>query len=132
MFVATGRQMGRRNCEVFRVRRRGFTLAELLLALVLLDLGILALVGASAAVARVESGTRSDARQLATASTRVERTLSTPCGAASAGTAQPARDLVESWTDTPGPNATREVTDSVVLSTSRGSRIVVLRSGGRC
>lgn len=126
------RRVRRRYAPAEAARRSGFTLVELLVALVLLDLGVLALVGASAAVTRSESGAAGDARVLATASARLERTLAAPCGAASAGSSRPVRDLFESWTDIPGPNATREVTDSVVLSSARGWRVLVLRSGGRC
>jgi prepilin-type N-terminal cleavage/methylation domain-containing protein len=120
-----------RTCAVAK-RRRGFTLIELLLALVLLDVGIVALVGASAAVARVESGAHADARALETASARIERMLAMPCNGSVAATAHPAPDLVESWTDTPAPNDTREVSDSVVRVSTHGPRVLVLRSAGRC
>lgn len=112
--------------------RRGFTLVELLLALVLLDLGIVALVGASAAVGRVESGAHDDASALEAAAARVERILASPCQPVSAGTAHPSSDLFEWWTDAPAPNATRVAADSVVLVTPRRSHSVVLRSAGRC
>lgn len=120
------------HCDPPHDTRRGFTLVELLVALVLLDLGIVALVAASAAVARVESAARSDAAVLAAASARVERLLATPCRGAAAASSPLAPNLSESWSDTPLPNDTREVGDSLVLTSSRGPRILVLRTAGTC
>jgi len=115
-----------------RRTRSGFTLIELLVALVLLDLGLLALAGASAAASRVGLGARRDARALEVSSARLERLVSSPCGGTATGASRPAPDLAEWWTDTPGPNGTRQVSDSVVQSTSRGPRVLVLHGAGRC
>ena len=112
--------------------RRAFTLLELLIALVLLDVGLLALVATSAAVARHLSGARAASRALDIASTRIERTLATPCRGPAGGVETPAPDVVEWWTDAPGPNGTRAISDSVVLTTPRGLRIIALHTAGRC
>jgi prepilin-type N-terminal cleavage/methylation domain-containing protein len=115
-----------------RRTRSGFTLIELLVALVLLDVGLLALAGASAAASRVVRGARSDAGEVEVSSARLERLLSSPCGAAVAGASRPAPGLAEWWADTPAPNGTRLLSDSIVQSTSRGPRILALHGAGRC
>lgn len=112
--------------------RAGFTLLELLVALVLLDLGLIALVGACAALSRTQSLVRADARGLQVASSRVERMLSQPCQGAVTATAHPTPVLSEWWTDTPGPNGTRQVSDSVAITTERALRFFVLKAAGRC
>ena len=124
----------RRACSRCRPRpkRRAFTLVELLVALVVLDLGILALVAASAAAARVESATRGDAGMQAAASARMERMLASPCRGAAAATSASAPNLVEWWSDNPAPNGTRELSDSLVLSGPRGPRVLVVQTAGRC
>lgn len=134
MVASSGRSKSprARRCRGNAGCRIGFTLIELLVALVLLDVGILALISASAAAARDESGAQGNARLLEAAASRIERTLATHCGAAASGTARPAPDLLEWWTDAPDANGTREVSDSLVLITGRGKRVLALRSAGRC
>lgn len=118
-------------CAAARARA-GFTLLELLVALVLLDFGLLALVAASAAASRFQASARHDARSLELGSARIERILSSPCRGTAAATEMPAPEIGESWTDAPAPNGTRDVSDSLVLSTSRGPRFLVLHASGRC
>jgi Tfp pilus assembly protein PilV len=112
--------------------RAAFTLLELLVALVLLDVGLLALVGTSAAVARSLAGAAAGSRALDLASARIERTLASPCRGPAAGMATPMPGAVEWWTDRPEPNGGRTVSDSVVVTTARGIRIVALHTAGRC
>jgi prepilin-type N-terminal cleavage/methylation domain-containing protein len=112
--------------------RRGFTLLELLVALVLLDLGLIALAAASAAVSRVQAAAAGDARAQELASATVERIISSPCGGAAAGSDSPAADIEEWWTDQRAPNDVRLTTDSLVLTTPRGKRSLVVHSAGRC
>jgi Tfp pilus assembly protein PilV len=112
--------------------RGGFTLIELLVALVLLDIGLLALVGLGATLARAANAT--SARFLGTtlASARLERLASTSCSGPVAGKEQVGNAAVESYSDVPQPNGTRRLTDSVVVTISRGVQVVVLSTGGRC
>lgn len=112
--------------------RRGFTLIELLVALVLLDVGLLALVGLAAALARAANvdGARFLATSLANA--RVERMASAPCSGAIASTEHLGTAAVESYTDAPAPNGTRRLRDSVRVTTSARAQVVVLGTGGRC
>ena len=90
-----------------RTRHRptdGFTLLEVLVALVVLSVGILGLAANSALVSRlVGDGTRlTVAATLATA--RFEQLRALPCAGVAAGTAV-ARGIEERWTVTPiGPS----------------------------
>ena len=112
--------------------RRGFTLLELLVALVLLDVGLIALAVATAAVSRVQAAAAGDSRAQELASATVERIISSPCGGAAAGSGHPAADIGEWWTDEQAPNGVRLASDSLVVTTARGNRAVVIHSAGRC
>ena len=112
--------------------RPGFTLIELLVALVLLDIGLLALVGLGAVLARAANADRASFLATARAAARVERLASVPCAAPIATSERSGNAVMESYRDTPLPNGTRRVADSVVATTSRGAQVVVLSTGGRC
>jgi Tfp pilus assembly protein PilV len=112
--------------------RHGFTLVELLIALILLDVGLLALVGTGAAIARESRTTRASAHALNVATGRLERSASLPCRAGGSGTAAWSDSITERWTETIGANGTRAMYDSASYPTSRGVRVVVLRMGARC
>jgi Tfp pilus assembly protein FimT len=114
-------------------RRRGVTLLELLVALVLLDFGLIALVGAAASASRLRGRAHGDGLALDVASGRLEQILAVPCRGAAAGMEAPTRAMTEWWSDEPAPNGTRTVSDSVVVAMARGeSRTVVLHGAGRC
>src|SRR5436309_1268144 len=59
--------------------RRGLTLVELLVALLLLVVGLLAVVGTTAELMRAESRAAADSRAAATLAARVERTAASTC-----------------------------------------------------
>jgi len=110
----------------------GFTLVELLVALLLLDVGLLALVGFATALYRDGSSTRASARAWSIASARVERMASLPCDGTSAGTATSPVGVSEWFSDAPTPNDTRILADSVRVESSRGTQVAVLRTSARC
>jgi len=112
--------------------RGGFTLIEVLVALVLLDVGLLALVGLGAALARAANSDRAAFLATALASARVERLASLACAGPVSGSQRVGGAVTESYSDTPTPNGTRRATDSVTVTTSRGVQVVVLSTGGRC
>lgn len=111
--------------------RRGFTLIELLVALLLLDVGLLALVGFVTALYRDGNQTRASARAWALASARLERMASVSCGGPSAGTATSA-GVAEWFEELAFPNETRSLHDSVRVATSRGVQVASLRTYSRC
>jgi prepilin-type N-terminal cleavage/methylation domain-containing protein len=112
--------------------RRGFTLIELLVALVLLDIGLLALVGLGATMSRDASDVRNGARGARIAEARIETLASLGCVASLAGTTSPAPGVRESYASVPGPNETLLLGDSVTVILSRNVRTTVLRTRGRC
>lgn len=113
-------------------RRRGFTLIELLVALLLLDVGLLALVGLAATLYRDGDDARATALAWTIASARLERMASLSCAGAIAGSASPAVGITEWFSDVPTFNDTRLLADSVRVVTSRGIRAASLRTTARC
>ena len=112
--------------------RRGFTLVELLVALVLLNIGLLALVSLTASLSQSVDRLRAGARAESIAAARVERIAATACTASAAGTEHPSAAVTEWFSDEPEPNATRLVVDSVAVTMSRGTRTAVVRTRARC
>lgn len=102
--------------------RKGFTLVELMVAIMLLSVGMLALAGSSAVVVKQmsEAGTMTIAS--AVARTRVENLRATPatCTAASNATAT-TRGVDESWTVTPMARSS-QISVTVTYFTQRGNR----------
>jgi prepilin-type N-terminal cleavage/methylation domain-containing protein len=112
--------------------RDGFTLIELLVALVLLDVGLLALVGTATTVTRRGNEDRVTTHALELASARLERAASLPCGRSSPTGMSESGAMSESWSATSGAFGTRTIEDSVTFITSRGEGTLVLRMGARC
>jgi prepilin-type N-terminal cleavage/methylation domain-containing protein len=111
--------------------RRGFTLVELLVAVLLIDVGVLAMVSATTMLARrqVELRTRAAASQLA--ANRIQRLIAGPCGAV-IGTATAATGVTEHWSVTRLPNSVRALRDSVVFAVGGVERRVVVGARSRC
>jgi Tfp pilus assembly protein PilV len=111
--------------------RRGFTLVELIVAILLIDVAILGVVaGTSVAVRRtLESRTRTVAGQ--TASNRIQTLAADSCVAVT-GSSSGATGMAEQWSARPLPNAQRELWDSVVFTLSGVERRIVLRSVVPC
>lgn len=123
----------RNRLRIARLRARaGFSLIELLIALVLLEIGLLALVGMTGASTREADAARRAAAALSVASARLERAESLSCRGGNSGIWPAGPGLTESYEEIVGPNGTRVISDSVVVVTTRGSRAIVLRTGGRC
>lgn len=112
--------------------RHGFTLIEVLVALVVFEFGMLALAATSAVAARslAEAERRTRARALATA--RVEQLRPRACLAPESGATIAAGGLAESWSVVViGPR--RDIRDSVTVVLPRGrSTSVVVRASVLC
>jgi Tfp pilus assembly protein PilV len=109
-----------------RRKRKGGTLIELLVALLLLDLALLALatVGALTAKRIGDAGRRSRAAIAAT--NRLERLAAVPCASAAGGAASLERGVTETW------SAERilrgiELSDSIEIDARVPERVVVRR-----
>lgn len=108
--------------------RRGFTLVELIVSVLLIDVALLALVAGSAVVVRRQVALRTRLGAARAAANRLETLAIAPCADAS-GTANAERGIVETWQATVGPTTRRDLRDSVVYVDGREQRNVVLRLG---
>lgn len=111
--------------------RRGFTLVELLVAILLIDVGVLAMVSGTAMIAgrQVEMRTRIVAAQAA--ANRIQQLIAGPC-IATDSSAIGERGIMEHWSLVPLSNAMRDVTDSVSFAVSGLERSVVIHARATC
>jgi Tfp pilus assembly protein PilV len=101
--------------------RSGFTLVETIVALVLLQLGMLAMAATAGVAARDLADARAHRRAQVISQGGVHRLRPTACAALSSGSRTHAGGLVEHWrVETQGP--VRIVSDSVSVPLSRGRR----------
>ena len=107
-----------------RKPRRGFSLIELLVALVLVDVGVLALTGTTLAVVRQRTELRERDAAIRAASARLEWLGAGPCQPTS-GSSVPRALVVEHWEAETGANATRRLTDSVTFGPGAAHAVVV-------
>lgn len=77
--------------------RKGFTLVELIVAIIILVIGVLGLASAAAVVMRQITGSSFQNRAAAVAQSRFERLRAMPCANATDGTAT-ADGITERWT----------------------------------
>ena len=110
--------------------RRGATLIELLVALLLLNLALLTLAAMSAVVARHVGDAGRRNRSAIAASSRLEQLTSRPCGAMTAGAGPLEPGVTETWSITPLRGAV-EIVDSVSMD-SHTKETLVLRSRVTC
>jgi len=111
--------------------RRGFTLIEALIALVLFEFGMLALVATNALIARDLAAFKRRASAHALASQRVELLRARACDAPAAGVADSA-GFVETWT-VAVQGSHSSIVDSVAFALPRGRQSsVVVRASLLC
>src|SRR4051812_18375560 len=110
--------------------RRGATLVELLVAILLLDMSLLSLAVVSAvAVRRMGEATRRS-HAIVAASSRVESLLSSGCAPASSGSLTLERGVTEYWATQPVTFGA-EMFDSVQI-VSRTTESVIVRARRLC
>ena len=113
--------------------RRGFTLIELIVALLVVDVALLALVGSATTFSREVAIAALRARAQAGAIARMERLASVSCSGAVFGDSIWAPAIHEWWTVASPTGRTVEISDSLVYTTSGGSsHFFVLRTRARC
>jgi len=101
--------------------RRGVTLIELTVALLLLSVGALALAGSAAiTLRRMSDGSRGSAAA-SVARSRAETAFSQPCGSLNDGN-QSIRGVRSEWSVAGGPFST-DVRQRVTYSTKRGEHL---------
>lgn len=114
-------------------RRDGFTLIELVVAIMILVVGVLGLAGTAGAVSRMVGGAAQQTIAANVAASRFERLRSLPCSQVVANTAT-TRSIAEKWTVTTDPTSSNlMVTDSLTYNAAGGrTRLLVFESYIRC
>jgi Tfp pilus assembly protein PilV len=111
--------------------RLGFTLLEVLIAVVLIDVGLLALVAGSAVLIRQTADMRARNAAVRAAANRLQLLGAGACVARS-GTANGPLGIRETWSVEVRGDSVRDVRDSVVYTAAATPRSVVLRTRFPC
>lgn len=112
--------------------RRGFSLLELLVALLLFNVALLGMVATSAVAASELRAARLHATAARLAARRLEILASTPCDDVASGDAAHPDGVRESWQVGPRAGGVRPVRDSVDFVHRRGRSAVVVQGALRC
>lgn len=110
--------------------RRGFTLVELIVSIIILVVGVLGLASAAAVVMRQINGSSFQNRAAAIAQSRFERLRAVPCANATAGTAS-SGGITERWT-VQMLNRTMQLQDVVTWREKNTQRSVTFTSVRPC
>jgi Tfp pilus assembly protein PilV len=104
--------------------RRGATLIELLVALLLLDMALLSLAAISALAARRIGEAGRLSRSVAAATNRLERLMAGPCSAMTGGSTTLEPSVLESWRVREVPGGA-EASDSVDIQPRPATQVVL-------
>jgi len=114
-----------------RPPRAGFTLIEVIVAVVLVDVGLLALVAGCSILVRAMGDARARTEAARAAESRLARLGALACAASSGGSTAGGR-LSEHWTVRTDAAGIREVRDSVSFTLRAGPSFLVLRTRVPC
>ena len=109
----------------------GFTLVEAIVAIVIIEIGLLALTASTGIVIRETSIVRARSTALEIARNRVETLAATPCASTSGGAAAQL-GFRETWSAQLTTGPAREIRDSVIFTVQRVRRTVVLKTQVPC
>lgn len=112
--------------------RRGCTLVELVVALLLCSVGLLAMVGASALLVREAGAEALETRALAAGRSRLDLLASVRCSERSGGSATHPGGLSERWRVERAMSGVQLLVDSLSYPAPGKRRALVLRSAARC
>jgi Tfp pilus assembly protein PilV len=116
--------------------RRGFTLLEVIVSIILIDVGLLALLSGTALVARVSFAAELRAAVTQAAQNRVDSLTLNPCDSTAAAGAHPIAILhanaVEHWSRSPRAGALLHVRDSVSYSAWGTPQALVIATDALC
>jgi len=107
--------------------RAGFTLIELVVALTIFSVGLLAMAATASAISQMLAGSESKALAASVAETRFERIAGTACANRTSGTAT-IRGITETWTRFPLARADDVTVAVTFLSSHHLSRTEIFRS----
>jgi len=114
-------------------RAGGFTIAEVLVALVLFAVALLGVAGSSALAVRVTGSALRERRAAQRAADRIAWLRAQGCAVARSGAAADAAlALDERWTTSPAPGGVTLIDEQVRWRTTRGMRTLLLRSAILC
>ena len=97
--------------------RDGFTIVELLVALMIFAVGMLGLAATAGSVTRMMGGARRQVIAATVAQTRLERLRSSPCNSITSGT-ETTRGVTSTWTVSPVTRGVN-ITERVSFQTSK-------------
>ena len=112
--------------------RSGFTLVELLVALVVFDVALLAFAADAALLVRLRGAAARRDAGVSAALSRVAVYRAQGCQRAASGDSWPAPGVHEDWVVEVAPNARRRVRDSVVYGDRQAPTAFVLRTTLGC
>ena len=101
-------------------KRAGFTLVELLVAMMVFAVGMLGLAATAASVTRMMGGARRQTIASTVAQARLEKLRSSPCASLTSGS-ETVRGITNTWTITAVTRGV-DVRDSVSFPSSRNTR----------
>ena len=114
-------------------RGAGFTIAEVLVALVLFAVALLGVAGSSALAVRVTGSALRERRAALRGADRIASLRAQGCASARSGTATDAAlALDERWTATPAAGGVTLIDEQVRWRTVNGTRTLLLRSAILC
>lgn len=113
-------------------RRAGCTLVELVVALVLCTMGLLAMLGASALLVREVAAEAAETRAIAVARSRLDSLAALECATRAAGSALHDHGLAERWWMEGVSPGVQRIADSVSYPAPGGTRSTVLRTAASC
>jgi prepilin-type N-terminal cleavage/methylation domain-containing protein len=105
--------------------RRGVTLIELLIAMSILSIGLMAIAGVSGSITRSLGESRNETLAATAAMARFEKIAGTQCSSLTLNTTEEvtSRNVKERYRITDEGNNTRRVVDTVSWVTRRGTRV---------
>jgi prepilin-type N-terminal cleavage/methylation domain-containing protein len=108
------------------VSRSGFTLVELLVAITIFTVGLLAMAGTSSMIMQMMAGSEARSVAAGVAESRFEKIAGTACANRTSGTVT-TRNIIETWTRFPLARAD-DVTVAVTYLSGHRSRTETFRS----
>ena len=111
----------------------GFTIAEVLVALMLFAVALLGLAGSSGLAVRVTAAALRERRAVQRAADRIAALRAQGCASARSGTAtDPGLALAERWTTSSSASGVTLIDEEVRWRAASGSRVLLLRSAILC